>query len=87
MSSFLLFRTTPRNLAWSVENQHEFKIIYLRDAFEDLCHLRNERFDLHKVGANVLKVMDHSIQDKKSADQDLSMVFFGFWISYSIAKL
>ena len=55
--------------------------------FGNSCHLRNGSFDLHKVGAYLLKVMHYSFQDKKSADQDLSSIFFGFWISCSIAKL
>ena len=86
MISFPLFKTTPRVLAWSIEIQHEFKIICFRDAFGNLCHLRNGSFDLHKVGANFLKVMHYSFQDKKSADQDLFNAFFGFLISHSIAE-
>ena len=60
MISFLLIKTTPGVLAWSIEIQHEFKKMYLRDAFENLYYLRNERFDLHKVGAYFLKLMDYS---------------------------
>ena len=52
--------------------------MYLRDAFENLYYLRNGHFDLNKVGAYFFKLMDHSFKDKKSADQDLSSVFFGF---------
>ena len=60
MIGFLLFKTTPGVLARSIEIQHAFNIMYLKDAFENLYYLRNEHFDLHKVGAYFLKLMDHS---------------------------
>ena len=37
------------------------------------CYLRNGSFVLQRVGAYFLKVMHYSIQDQKSADQDLTL--------------